>query len=266
VIWTRDDLKCDHFRGPASSPVIHGDRLFLNFDGVDVQFVVALNKHTGKVVWRKDRNIDYGTDVGDRKKAYGTPHVITHNGRTELISPSAAETISYAPKTGEVLWRVRHGGMNAAARPLYGHGLLYLSAGSGNTSLVAVRPGVKGDVTETNIVWTSGDAVPHRSSQLLIGDRFFMVDDKGIATCLNAHTGDEIWKKRLRGEFWSSPIFADPYIYYSNKDGQTYVVKAADEFEQVAVNQLDSGINASPAVAEKSLIIRTFTHLYRIDP
>ena len=265
VIWKQEGLKCDDFRGPASSPVVHGDLVFLNFDGVDVQFVVALDKNTGKVVWNTDRNIDYGTDVGDRKKAYGTPSIIEFKGRQELISPSAAETIAYAPLTGEILWRVKHGGMNAAAKPLFGHDLLYISAGSGNSSMIAVRPGGSGDVTDSHVVWSVGKSVPKRSSQLLIKNRIYMTDDSGVISCLKASDGGVVWQKRLRGDFWSSPIAADNHIYFSNKAGQTYVITTGDAFEQVAVNELDAGINASPAVAGDSLLIRTFTHLYRIS-
>lgn len=114
VLWRREDLKCDHFRGPASSPILHDGKLFVAFDGVDVQFVVALDAKTGDTIWKRDREIDYGTDVGDRMKGYCTAQVIEVDGQEQLIYPSAVATIAYDPKTGKSLWTAYHEGMNAS--------------------------------------------------------------------------------------------------------------------------------------------------------
>lgn len=263
-LWQRRDLHCDHFRGPASSPVVHGDLLFLQFDGIDVQFVITLDKRTGETVWRRDRDIDYGTTEGDFKKAYGTPSVIRVENRWQLVSPTAVATIAYDPGTGRERWRVRHGGMNVAARPLYEKGLVYISAGSGNTSLIAVRPDGEGDVTRTHIVWGTGKTVPKRSSQLIIDGRFFMVSDKGVVSCLDASTGRPLWSERVPGEYWASPLYAGGRIYLFSKQGTVPVIKAGPEFELLARNQFPAGFNASPAVAGDSLILRSFTHVYRI--
>ncbi len=137
VIWQRRDLQCDHYRGPGSSPILYEGGLYVAFDGFDLQYVVGLDKQSGATLWRRDRNIDYRSDNGDHKKAYGTCHVILHGGRAQLISPSAAATIAYNPATGDELWRVRHGGMNAATRPLFAHGLVFITAGD---SVGDVRP------------------------------------------------------------------------------------------------------------------------------
>ena len=124
-LWVRQDLPCDHFRGPGSSPILWHNLLILTFDGFDLQYLVALDKRTGDTVWRTDRNIKYETDDGDYHKAFSTPTVIRAAGREQLISPSAGATIAYDPATGRELWRVQSGGMNAAARPLFGHGLVF---------------------------------------------------------------------------------------------------------------------------------------------
>ena len=264
-LWERRDLECEHFRGPGSSPIVHGDLLYLTFDGYDFQYLAALDKKTGKTVWKKDRGIDYHTTDGDAKKGYSTPLVIDVAGREMLISPFAYATIAYEPKTGEPIWTVNHGGMNAAARPLFGNGLVYVNAADGPNPLIAVNPAGTGDITKTNIAWRSGKQVPKRPSQLLVGDLLFMMNDSGVATCLDAKTGIEIWNKRLSGSYWSSPLVANGLIYCWSQEGDVPVFKAGREFELVAENKFADGINASPAVAGKSLIVRTKSHLYRVE-
>lgn len=263
-IWERLDLKCDHFRGPGSSPIVVGDLLYLTFDGFDAQYITALNKMTGKTVWQKDREVDFGKIDGDWKKAYSTPIVIQAGGRELLISPFASATIAYDPKSGKSLWTVHHGGMNAAGRPLFGNGLLYINSADGPNPLIAIPPDGAGDITD-KIVWRTKKAVPKRPGEILLGDLLFMMDDNGIASCLDAKTGNEVWTHRLGGEYWSSPLYANGLIYCFSKSGVIPVFKAAREFEQVADNHLKDGFVASPAVAGDSLILRSTTHLYRIS-
>ncbi len=262
VLWTRQDLECDHFRGPASSPIIDGDRLILQFDGFDYQYVVALDKNTGKTVWKHDREIDYPNgDNGDWKKAYGTPSIITHAGRRQLICPSAAATESLDPETGKRFWIAYHHGMNAAARPVYGHGLVFITNGHGK--MIAVPPEGTGDISDS-IAWASGKQVPKKASLLLTGDMLFMIKDDGVLTCVEPKTGEPIWTKRIKGEYDASPLLADGRIYLFNKTGHVTVIKAAKEFEQLAENDLADGFMASPAVYKDSLILRTKSAVYRI--
>ncbi|MEX2112907.1 MAG: PQQ-binding-like beta-propeller repeat protein [Pirellulales bacterium] len=264
VLWSREDLECDHFRGAASSPILFGNLLVVALDGYDYQYVVALDKETGKTVWRKDRNIQYDSNEGDIKKGYSTATIIEVDGKQQLVYPSAQDTIAYEPLTGDELWRVHHGGMNAAARPLFGHGRVYINTAAGGLKLFALKVGGTGDVTK-DIEWKSSQGVSTRSSQLLIGDAIYMVSDAGIATCTDAHTGKAIWQKRLDGEFSASPICAEGRIYYCNQDGQTFVVAARPEYELLATNRLDDGCMASPAVYGKAIYLRTKTNLYRIE-
>ncbi len=259
TIWTRRDLHCDHFRGPASSPILDDERLYVNFDGIDAEYVVALDKATGRTVWKRERDIDYGTTVGDLKKAYSTPMLLKTESGTQLISPAAAATIAYDPATGSELWRVRHGGMNTSARPLAGFGLVFLCAGDGGAfPLVAVRPGGE-------IVWKQSKGVPARASLLLVDDLLFMASDKRIATCLDARTGQVIWQKRLNTDFIASPVYADHRIYCFATDGSGLVFKPGREEKVLATNHLNDGCMASPAITGKALIVRTKTHLYRIE-
>jgi outer membrane protein assembly factor BamB len=270
TLWSRRDLPCDHFRAPGSSPILYGDSLFVNFDGFDVQYVVALDKATGKTRWKSDRNIDYGTDNGDLKKAFGTPKVIQVNGQAQLISPSAVATIAYDPVNGHELWKVYHGGMNAAARPLFGDGRVFITTGDRGSPgewhrLFAIRPDSHGNVTKTSVLWTSDKGVPARSSLLLVNDLLFMVSDNGVVSCLEAKNGKELWQHRVGRTYYASPICAEGHLYFFDDGGNSHVLEAGREPKVLAHSHLDAGCMASPAVAGKALFVRTKTHLYRIE-
>jgi outer membrane protein assembly factor BamB len=266
VLWSRRDFPCDHFRGPASSPALYRGLVFLHFDGVDRQYVVALDKRTGKTVWKKDRGIDYGNVDGDLKKAYGTPTVMRAAGRVQLVSPAAAATTAYDPLTGAQLWRVYHGGMNASARPVFHGGKVILCSSDGGLGLVAVRADGRGDVTASHIAWKRSKAVPNRSSLLLVDGLLYMVTEAGVVSCVEADTGREVWQGRLRGPLIASPVCAGGHVYLFNRDGSGYVLAAGRNWKVVATNRLDEGCMASPAVGGDSLFVRTLKHLYRIGP
>ncbi|HWB01090.1 MAG TPA: PQQ-binding-like beta-propeller repeat protein [Pirellulales bacterium] len=264
-LWSRLDLNCDHHRGAASSPVLFENLLIVAYDGFDYQYLVAFDKHTGETVWRRDRNIAYRIDNGDIKKAYGTCAVIEVNGRPLLIAPSAEATIAHDPRTGEEIWRVRHGGMNVSVTPLYADGRLILNTGAGGLKMLAVDPTGTGDVTETHVLWKYDKVVPTRSSPVLVGKRLFMVNDSGIASCMNVETAKQVWQTRLGGDFSASPIVADGRIYFFDELGRTPVIAPADEYELLADNQLGDGFMASPAVVGKAMILRSRSHLYRVE-
>jgi outer membrane protein assembly factor BamB len=265
--WERSksDFPCDHFRGPGASPILVGNHLILTFDGYDVQYVVALDKNSGKTVWKKDREIAKPVPNGDNRKAYATCSLFEINGKPQLVCPCAYTTVSYDPQTGDELWRFNHGGMNASARPLFAFNKVFLTSGDGGLQLVAVRPDGKGDVTSTNLDWKYNKGVPSRSSLLLIDDLLYMISNNGIATCLEAKTGTMVWTKRLGGNFCASPIFADGKIYIASQEGPIHVLQPGKEGKVLATNKLEEGCMASPAAVGKSLIVRTKTHLYCIE-
>jgi outer membrane protein assembly factor BamB len=265
VLWQRRDLPCEHFRGPGSSPILFENLLIFHMDGYDHQYVVALDKQTGQTVWKTDRNIEYGTDNGDLMKGFYTPIVIEAAGKTQLISPSSKACISYDPRTGREFWRVRYTSHSGAGMPIFAHGLIYINTGFGKADLLAVRPDGEGDVTTSHIVWTAKKTIGSKPSQVLVGNLIFNVHDTGVASCLDALSGEELWTKRLSGEFSASPLYADGKIYYCGQDGITTVVKADREYVEVAKNKLDEGFMASPAVTGKALILRTRSALYRVE-
>lgn len=264
-VWQRRDINCDHMEGPGSSPVLCRDLLIFNVDGGDVQYVIALDKKTGETKWKSNRSIDLTGFPQDLRKAYSTPIFVDVADKLELISSGAQGSYSYDPKTGEELWRIRFKGFSMAARPLASRGMVYLTTGFPRAQMLSVKLPAEGDVTESHVVWKYSRNVPKMSSPLLAGDRIYMVDDGGFATCLDRMTGTAIWRKRIGSEHCASPICIGDRIYFFDREGQTVVLKKADAFEEIARNQLDDGFMATPAVVGDAFVMRTVTHLYRIE-
>jgi outer membrane protein assembly factor BamB len=274
VIWERRDLECNHFRGAGSSPVIWNDLLLMHYDGSDVQYLVGLDKKTGRTVWRTKRSIDFqdlGPDgkpqaEGDLRKAFATPHVITVNGEPLLVSLGAKAAYGYDPRTGGEIWRiVERSAHSASTRPVVGHGMVFYPTGWGKAQLMAVRPDGRGDVTETHVVWRAARGVPNKPSLILLDDLIFMVNDAGIVSCLDAKTGTQVWQSRVQGTYSASPIVAGGRLYLFSEEGKTTVLEAGRAFKVLAENQLGDGFMASPAVAGDALYLRSRTHLYRIE-
>lgn len=265
TLWVRRDLECEHYRGPGSSPIIHENLLIQHYDGFDHQYVVALDKTTGDTVWKRHRPHNFGTDNGDYKKAYATPLVIEAAGRKQLISPTSKGVFSYDPLTGEEIWRVRYEGFSTPCRPLFGHGLLFISSGFSKGEMFAIRPDGTGDVTDTHIVWHEKKSMPSKPSPLLIGELLYTMEDRGVATCLNAKTGKTVWVGRVGGNHSASPIYAGGHIYMFDEEGTTTVLAPGSEYKVVATNKLGDGFMGSPAVAGKALILRSRSALYRVE-
>ena len=265
VIWQRRDLPCEHFRGPGSSPILFENLLIFHMDGYDYQYVVALDKDTGETVWKTDRQVDYGTDNGDIMKAFCTPLVIEAAGKLQLISPTSKAALAYDPRTGREIWRVRYSPFSVAAQPLFGHAMVYINTGFGKADLMAVRPDGEGDVTGTHVEWVAKKTIGSKPSQVMVDDLIFNVHDTGIASCLDAKTGEEQWSKRLGGEFSASLLYGDGKVYFLGQDGFTTVIKPSRKYEELARNQLEDGFMASPAVTGNALILRTRSALYRVE-
>ncbi|WP_146520612.1 outer membrane protein assembly factor BamB family protein [Stieleria varia] len=265
IKWQRR-LPIEHAVGPGSSPFIHGDLLILIQDGVQRQYVTALNKTTSETVWETQRP-EMDAPSGDQKKSYCTPIAITDNsGREQLICMGSQWMVSYDPATGKEIWKVRHGtGFSVVPRPVYGDGVVYFSTGFGKPQLWAVKVDGSGDVTDTHVLWTVTKSIPAKPSPILHEGLVYVVDDNGVASCLDASTGDEVWKKRVGGNFSASPILVDQNIYFGSQDGNVTVIKAGREGEVVAENHLDGQIMASPAIVNDAMIWRTAESVYRIE-
>ena len=257
VVWTtRFPYVTQH--GNGGSPVLYHDRLILSVDGYDTAFVVALDAATGAERWRTARRQPIS-------QAYSTPLIIRVGNRDQVFSIGAFRATAYDPGSGEEIWEVSYGdGFSNVPTPVFGHGMVYVATGFQVASLLAVRADGGGDVTASHTAWRLQRGVPLTSSPLLVGDEIYIVSDLGVATCLDARTGELHWRERLGGNFSASPVFADGRIYFQSEEGVTTVVAPGTEYRKLATNQLDGAILASMAVANGSLFIRTHDHLYRI--
>jgi outer membrane protein assembly factor BamB len=258
ILWkTRLDYNPQH--GAGGSPVLYNDLLIINCDGLDVAYVVALDAQTGKVRWKANRHEPVG-------QAYTTPLVIRVGERDQVVSVGAHHTIAYDPRTGKEIWRVGYGdGFSNVPRPVYGHGMVYITTGFFQPELMAVRVDGAGDVTRSHVAWTLKRSVPLTPSPVLVGDEIYTISDNGIATCLDAKAGTILWQERLGGNYSASPVYADGRIYFVNEEGvATVVAPGRTALRRLAVNALDGGTLASIGIARGSLFIRTQSNLYRI--
>lgn len=264
-LWERTDLHCAHMQGPASSPILFGELLILDFAGGDVQFLVALDKATGKTTWQRNRSVDLShLSTPLLCKAHCTPILFELAGRPQLFSPASHAAYAYDPTTGEELWKVLHAGDSVVSRPVSGQGLLLFSTGFGQSEIWAVRPGGDGDVTASHVAWKFTGGVPLKTSPALVGLRLYLLTDDGKMTCVDANTGKVEWQQRLGGQFAASPVTTPDRVYCFDQRGKTTVLAAGSSAEPLSINQLDEGCFASPAAVDGSLFLRGKTHLYRI--
>jgi outer membrane protein assembly factor BamB len=266
VVWARNDMPCNHWRGAGSSPIVWQNLLILTFDGYDFQYLTALDKKTGKTVWRADRKHDFGTNDGDAKKGFSTPLVIEVGGKPQLISSASAATVALDPMTGKEIWRVTYKGHSPASKILYGNGLVYFTTGAGG-EILAVKPDGTGDVTSTHIAWRAKVGA-HKPSPLLVDDLVYVVNDGGAATCLDAKTGAQVWKQRVVGSGYSaSPLFADGAVYFFAEDGSAEAIQPGREFKELGKSKLEAGneCKMTPAIVGKAIFLRTTDALYRLE-
>lgn len=274
TVWERSDIPCRHYRGPGSSPIIFANLLILTMDGADVQYLIALDKTTGKTVWKTDRSVkwdDLGADgkpkiEGDYRKAFSTPLVIDFKGAKQMICPGSKAAYGYDPLTGKELWICSElADYSVAARPVYGNGIVYVMTGQGKAGVKAIKVDGQGEVGTTHVAWKVERIGAKLPSPLLIDGLLYFTSVDGFATCLEAETGTQVWKERLGGTYAASPIYGDGRMYFFNQQGASTVLKPGRTYEVLATNKLDIGCMASPAVSGKALFVRTKTHLYRIE-
>jgi outer membrane protein assembly factor BamB len=257
IVW-KTKLEYDNGQhGPGGSPIIYDDLLIVSCDGLELQYVVALDKATGKVRWKKTR---------EGYQAYTTPLIVNFPAGDQVISPGAFQSIAYEPRTGKEIWRVKYAeGFSNVPRPVYGHGLVFICTGFQEPSLLAVQPDGRGDVTKSKVMWKVDRAIPRTPSPLLVGNELYIVTDNGIATCIDAKTGEELWRARVGGNHSASPVYAGGRIYFLSEEGESVVIAPGRKLNHLATNQIDGPTLASMAISHSSIFIRSQTHLYRIS-
>ena len=285
VIWKRDDLKCYHYRGASSSPLLFENLLILTFDGADLQYVVGLDKTTGETVWKTDRSAIWNDEhidkqpvkEGDLRKAHATPLIVTIDGQPVMCSVGAKAAYGYDPRTGKELWRVDHPAYSAAARPVYHDGRFIIVTGfSQGAEMIAVKAGGTGIVTDTHVEWRIEKSFPKYSSPIVVDDLVYFAMDDSFVVCVEAATGTEVWRGRLNGKFRACPIYADGKLFFFSLEGEINILEPGREFKVLATNRLADnaplddprrgpGFMASPAVVGKAMFLRTRHHLYRVE-
>lgn len=262
ILW-RQTLAYEHVHGPGGSPALHGEVLIINCDGAVAPFVTALDRKTGTVRWRSARE----PNSYPKKFSFCTPLVIDVKGAAQVVSPGAGGVTSYDPVTGRPIWHVKYvGGYSVVPRPVYGHGLVFLSTGFDRPTLLAIRADGRGDVTNTHVAWRLDRGAPHSPSPVLVGDELYLVGDGGVGSCVDAKSGDVHWQERLGGNYSASPLFAADRLYFQSEEGVTTVVKPGKAFARLARNDVKARTFASPVPVEGALFMRTEAHLLRIEP
>jgi outer membrane protein assembly factor BamB len=259
ILW-KEVHKYNPVHGNGGSPILVDDLLVYSCDGSDQQFVVALDRRSGKTVWKTPRNTP-----GTKRFSFSTPVLITVGSQRQIISPGSDVVLALEPTTGKEIWRVLYkNGYSVVPRPVFGNGLLYVITGYDSPELLAIKPDGTGDVTESHIAWRTKKNVGLTPSLLLHGSELFMVSDAGIASCLNAMTGETHWQQRLNAPFSASPLLSEGKLFLLSEDGQGIVLTATKEFKELGRNEMKERTFASYSPLPGGFLLRTETTLYRV--
>jgi len=260
VVWTRHlGKEYSPFTllwGHGSSPVVFRDSLILLCDHNPAAYLLALERRTGKEVWKTDR--------GKGLRSYSTPFLAAVGDRFELIVNSNPRIDAYDPENGQLLWYADGDCKVPIAMPVIADGILYATRGYNSGPYMAIRPGGKGDVNQTRVLWRVPTGAPYVSSLLYYRNLIYMATEVGIVKCIDPKTGQTLWTERIGGNFSASPVGADGKVYLLNEDGETAVLQAGRECVVLARNQLNEVCRASPAVSRGRIFIRSDENLYSI--
>ena len=252
VVWQHPLGPIQNYHGSAGSPILYRDTVIIYQDHKGPSFVAAFDKATGKTRWWTDRRASVG---------WGTPIVLQAGGRDELVVSGEDEVIAYDPRNGKTLWSVQGNTFEVIPTPSVGHGLVFCSSGRAGPTL-AIRPGGKGDVTDTHVAWKTAKGSPFIPSTIVVGDQLYMVNDMmSVVTSYEAKTGELVFQGRLgrpqRESFSASPVAVDGKVFFTNDSGETFVLAAGRELEVVRVNRLGARTLASPALVDGRWYWRT---------
>lgn len=264
VNWKQTSIVYKPVHGNGGSPVAGDDRIFFSCDGAADPFVVSLSLADGSILWRTPRKVEVS-----RKFSFSTPLRLPQQaGEPRLVAvPGSGAVIAYEEATGKEVWRFDYDeGYSVVPRPVLHEDILYACSGFNRASLFAIKLGGKGDITESHLAWKNDKAIPKESSPIIVEGLLYLNDDKGVLSCFDAKTGEEIYRERLSGtgNYSASPVYASGHLFFHSENGQTTVVKPGKEFTVTATNDLDSYGLSSFGVLDDGFLIRTENEIYRV--
>jgi len=258
-LWHYSFGETSNYHGPGGSPLLYKDRIIFYQDQRTDAFIAAIDAKTGKLLWKTPRQ---------EKVGWGTPAAIRVGDHDEIVVNGQFAVRAYDPATGRELWSVRGNTMEVIPAPVVGQGLLFCSSGRAGPTF-AIRPGGKGDVTDTHVAWQTPRGSPFIPSPLAHGDYLYLINDmSAIATCLEAKTGNTVWQGRLgeakREGFSASPTLVNGKVFFTNDDGDTFVLAAGREFKLLRTNSIGETMLATPALVDGTWYFRTAAHLIAV--
>jgi outer membrane protein assembly factor BamB len=259
IVWRQDLGQIDAYHGTAGSPLLYKDRIILYQDHYNGSFIAAFEARTGRQLWRTRREASVG---------WGAPIAIRAGDHDEIIVNGQNNVLAYAPEDGRELWRCRGTTYEVIPTPVVGYGMVFCASGRAGPTL-AIRPGGQNDVTRSHLVWTNPRGSPFVPSPILYGEYLYMVNDMAsIVTSIEATSGQTMWQGRLgaaaREGFSASPVAVDGKVFFTNDDGETFVLRAGSKFELMHVNRIGERTLASPALVDGRWYVRTEGHLIAI--
>ncbi len=264
VLWEKDlgDMTVKMAFGEGSSPALGGDRIFVQWDHEGDSFIVALDRKTGRELWRQKR---------EEKTSWASPLLVDHGGRTQVVTSATNKVRSYDAASGDLVWETAGMTQNAIPTPVNLDGLVILTSGFRGNALLAVKLAeAKGDLAASQAVaWKLDRDTPYVPSPLLYGEElYFLKGNNGLLSCYNARTGERLYgPERLEGvpNVYASPVGAAGRVYVAGREGQTAVVQRGPAFKLLATNVLEDGFDASPVAVDSELYLRGQRFLYRIS-
>jgi outer membrane protein assembly factor BamB len=255
-LWLARPGAFSSVHGYCSCPVLFEDKVIVNGDHDGDAYLVALDRATGRTLWKVDRE--------NKTRSYVTPIIRRFDGRTQMILSGSKCVASYDPRNGSRHWII-DGPTEQFVASLVDNGrLLFLTAGYPELHMMAIRPDGRGNVTDTHVVWRTTKGASYVPSPIAAGDYFLVVSDGGVASCFEAETGKRLWMERLGTHYSSSPVSAGGLVYFTSDEGTTTVIRPGPELEVVAKNELGEDCRASAAISQGRIFVRGVKHLFCI--
>ena len=260
--WSQDfgDMRIFNGFGEGSSPALYKDTLIVTWDHEGDSFIFALDKHTGKTLWKNPR---------EERTSWATPLVVEHEGKPQIVTDATSRIRSYDLVSGKLIWECAGLTRNVIPSPVGADGMVYAMSGFQGNALLAIHLGRTGDITGTDaIAWSHTKSTPYVPSPLLYGDKlYFFAGNNGVLSCFDIRVGKALIDAEridaLQGVY-ASPVGASGRVYLTGRNGVTVVIKQSDKLDKLATNQLDEKFDASPAAVGKDLFLRGHEYLYCI--